>query len=211
MDSGPLEQRRATSWSRISSPSAAKMEAELGSALLLVTTSGGPPEVLLDRLHLRGPPTLVVLERADATRDRDLVEAGLHHRQQGSPRDLLQLEHDQGHGLVRDAYAWRRSPRMPAPREQPLGLHAFDGDVHGDVLVALVRDLALHSCTEPERVREDDPEPLPELLRVGESLPDLGAWMSKLHLLLDTVGRRRLHGASSSVVDHATRNRMVAC
>jgi hypothetical protein len=83
----------------------------------------GSVEIRLDRRHLRRTSLLVVAEGLRPPRERDPVEAGLHHRQQRAARDVRELEHNQRPGLTRHVLAGRVRTRMPAPRGQALGLH----------------------------------------------------------------------------------------
>src|SRR5262249_49511324 len=94
-----------------------------------------------------------------------------------------------------------RGARVPAPREQPLGLHALDRDVHGHVLVALVGDLAADARARREGVLENGSEPLAELLRVGERQPYFGAWVPESDLFLDAIRRGRAHLAAPRSAD----------
>src|SRR5712691_12302847 len=97
MGSGPPEQSRATSLSRVSSPSAANMGA--ASAMRVAFVLRG--DIALDVLDLRGPPLIVHAEGFGAAPWRDAVEARLDHRELGATRDLCQPKLDQRRRLVR--------------------------------------------------------------------------------------------------------------
>src|SRR5260370_21276198 len=88
MDIGPSSQRRPTRRRRVSSPNAAKSDAQsLGG------TSAGElrrmDDVLLNYLHHDAPTALVRAECLRATRQRDAIETGLGDGQHDAVADLL--------------------------------------------------------------------------------------------------------------------------
>src|SRR6266571_3052170 len=191
MDRGPSEPRRATSRRRVSAPRAAKTCAEPSRACARALARLA--NRLFDGLHLCGPTLVVHAIGLGAPRGRDPIEAGLHDREQGAGRDLLELEHDEGGRLGGIVYPGLHRVRMPAPGEHPRGLHALDGDVPRQVLVAPVGDLPLHAGPRGEGAGQVDAEPLAELLRIRERAPHPRAGCAQQELLFDAIGGARAH------------------
>src|SRR6185436_15285189 len=104
IDSAPPAHRTAIIRRRVSSPSAAKIGAELLSADFF--NAATPVAVLrrgdmaFDVLHLDVPAAAVHAEGVQPARFRYLVEAGLDHGQQRAAIDVLELELDECVGLL---------------------------------------------------------------------------------------------------------------
>src|SRR4026209_545139 len=81
IESGPPAQRRTTSFSRVSSPSAANTGA---TARTRAWAPGSAVDMALDVLGLAGPALAVHAESFVAPLRRDAVEARLAHREQGA-------------------------------------------------------------------------------------------------------------------------------
>src|SRR6476659_7595149 len=80
IESGPSALRRATSFTRVASPSAAKIGAASAS---LSAAELRPRDIALDVLDLAGPAVVVHAERFGAARQRNLVESGLGDGERG--------------------------------------------------------------------------------------------------------------------------------
>src|SRR5687767_2230300 len=134
MESGPSRPRRATSWSLVSSPSAAK----IGAALLARMSA---LDELLDELRLSLPTAFVHRERLRAALERDLVEPrfGDPEERFSSPCRGLELERDERRLFLRVIDALFDGGRMPAEREQALVLDAVHDEVEGSALERLLR------------------------------------------------------------------------
>src|SRR5580658_10800181 len=98
MERGPSSHRRATSWSRVSSPNAANTGADAFDDR--AATLGRMRQVFLDELRLGGPALVVHGKRLGAARDGDAIEAGLGDREQGAVRLLLEFEDDKRRRLA---------------------------------------------------------------------------------------------------------------
>src|SRR5262245_41899115 len=95
IESGPFADRRTSSRSRVSSPSAANSGA---ASRTCAATIGLACDMALNVLHLRGPPLAVHAERLVATVRRQAIEARLDDRELRSVRRLLEPELDQRRG-----------------------------------------------------------------------------------------------------------------
>src|SRR5688500_2409874 len=98
IDFAPLLHRKATSRSRVSSPSAANTGAALRNPALrsgALTRS----DMFLDVRHLCIPTLAVLAERTEAAVRRYGVEAGFHDGHQRTACRVLQLERHQRGGL----------------------------------------------------------------------------------------------------------------
>src|SRR5262245_5622040 len=186
---GPPALRRVTNRSRVGSPRAAKTGAarrSRASGSRALDRLGDMPS---DGLHLPSPTLVVHAVGLRAASRRDPVEAGLHHLEERAVRDLLEFEDHQRRGLLRVVDARLDGVGMPAPGEEALGLHALDGDVPRQVLVARVRDLPPRAGPRLEGdALELDPKPAAKLLRVRERPPHTGPRGAEQDLLLDPIG-----------------------
>jgi len=79
---------------------------------------------------LLGPALLIHAESGGATRQRKAIEAGLDHRESRAVGDVGEAECDEGGRLTRIVHGRLDRVGMPAVREQMLGLHLLDGDLH---------------------------------------------------------------------------------
>src|SRR5262245_55081363 len=110
MESGPSAHSRATIWSRVSSPSAAKIGAlscnaaeacgrkraegcrrRPGAAALRLR------DMASNVVDLFGPTAFVHPERLGAARHREVVEPGFHDRETCTTRHVFERELDEGH------------------------------------------------------------------------------------------------------------------
>src|SRR5246127_1134716 len=197
MDVGPLLQRRETSCSRVSSPSAANTGAEFtncGTVFRLRCLG----KVLLDELHDHTPALLVRLECVRATLQRDLIEAGFGYGQHHAVRNFFESENNESGRFVRVigvsfGWAW-----VPPKREKSLGFHAVNRDLKFYALVFLLSlghiginagsyDGGADTCSRSERTVEVHTEPRPNLFRVCQCVPNPFARRAQQDLLLDTV------------------------
>jgi hypothetical protein len=79
---------------------------------------------------------------------------------------------------------------MPAPRQEPLGLHALDPDLEDDVLVTGMSDPALRGLAGHERLAlQVHAEPAAELLGVGQRPPHACARRLEQDFAFDPIGR----------------------
>src|SRR6266508_1005138 len=211
MDMGPPAQSWVTSPRRVSSPSAAKTGAEpprpparlrpAGAfAPAVFSTCLGRPaglrrrgDIAFDRLHLKPPAFSVHPVRVRAARDGDPIEAGLHDGEHRAAGDLFELEDHPRGGFGRIVDTRLHRGRVPAPGEQPLGLHPLDGDVPRHVLVALVGDGPAHAGAWREGAFHFDGEPRAELRGVAEGAPHAGARDAQQNLPLDAIRAGRAH------------------
>src|SRR3954447_8344292 len=123
IDAGPPDSREM-SCSRVSSPRAAKIEADCRG----LARAG---KIAADIVDLPRPPRIILPIGLVPPGDRQPIEPGLGHRQAGALRYLLQLEYDQ---CCRFGRVFVRIPaRLPAPGEQPLWLHAFHQHLEGEM------------------------------------------------------------------------------
>src|SRR5258708_26888173 len=120
----------ATIRSRVSSPSAAKIGAELRSADLF---SPRCPVALLRRgdmafdvLHLDVPSAAVHAKRLQPARRRKVIAARLDDGDQPTAVDVLQLEDDQRARFLRVIDGGVHGAGMPPPRQDTLRLQALD-------------------------------------------------------------------------------------
>src|ERR1700730_7116001 len=144
IDIAPPAHSTAMRRNRVSSPSAANTGAAFRSAGVF-TEATLPPglgrcDMLLDVFQLHLPPFAIHPEHLQTTRDGYVVDAGLDDSQQRTPNSVLQLELHQRSGLARIVYLRVDRIRMPAPREQLLGLNLLDGHFHDDVFVPGMRN-----------------------------------------------------------------------
>src|SRR6266545_3872780 len=179
IDDGPRALSRPTSARRVGSPSAAKTDA---------ASSGVAANIARDALHLLGPATLVTAIGLQPPRERDAVEARLVDRQQHAITLRLEFEDDQRGRLVRVVMLDVVRVRVPAERDEPLGLDAVDGHLEWHVLPTRLEDLAAHDRAGRERAVEADAEPCAEALRVGHGLPDARLRCLEQDLFVDAIG-----------------------
>src|SRR5262245_27837935 len=163
IDSGPSTQSRATSASRVGSPSAANTGAL--SASFAATALRLLRDIALDVLHLLLPPALVHAEGFRATGERDAIEARLDDAEHRAAGLLFELELDERRRLRRVIDVRFDGARMPAETEQALGFDALHVHVHGDVFVARVENAAATRLALGEGALQLDAEPGSELLR----------------------------------------------
>src|SRR6266481_4342019 len=83
IDSGPLDESRTSSLSRVTSPSAAKRGA---ASRTCATSMASARDMAPDVLRLDAPSLGVHPERLVATPRREAIEAGLDHREQRALR-----------------------------------------------------------------------------------------------------------------------------
>src|ERR1041385_3199351 len=198
IESGPSALSRVTRRRRVSSPSAAKTGAispgpprnRGGGVRISRGGSGaGGADMALDGDHLLRPAVVVAPVRGRPAIRRERVEARLDNGQARPAVHLLQLEDDQ-RGRLPGVVDGLDAVGVPAPREEPLRLHALDLDLERQVLVAGVGDPALDARPGCERPLDGDAEPGTELPRVGQRLPDPCPRGAELDVLLDAVGGR---------------------
>src|SRR5258706_12816127 len=100
MDIGPASHRRETRRRRVSSPSAAKIDAEPASSVRLACVSA-LRKILLDQGGLHAPALFVRRERLRAALERNAIEAGFRDRQQDAAGRSVEREHDERGRLAR--------------------------------------------------------------------------------------------------------------
>src|SRR5689334_10312322 len=103
-----------------------------------------------DVLELLFPATGVRLVRRGAPGGRELRETGLDDLEERSAGDLLEPELDEARGLARVVRPPLHGEGMPAEREVRLRLDALHPGLHGEVLVARIRDRAGDACAGAE-------------------------------------------------------------
>src|SRR6266446_10657410 len=192
IDIGPPVHSRATRPRRVWSPSAAKTGAAPASS---AAWGRSPPssslarrrDILLARLHLKGPALPVHSICLGPARQRDLIEPGLYHGEHGAAGSVRELKDHEGGGLDRIVDAGLHGVRVPAPGEQPLGLHPLDGDVEHHVLVPRVGDRPAHMGARRKGALHLDAEPRAELRCVGERAPHSASRRAQQDLPLDAV------------------------
>src|SRR6185503_6412018 len=189
MDSGPREDSRTTSRSRVSSPSAANSGAASRTCDARTALAA---DIGFDVLELLGPTLVVAAVGLGSALRGQGVETRLDDGEQRTLRHLFEPELDEGGGLLGVVSIRLDGVRMPAKREQPLGLALLHQDVHSPVLVAGIGDAAAHALSSDEGSVEDGAEPGAELLGVGDGAPDARPRGAQHDLLLDAVGVR--HG-----------------
>src|SRR6185295_8983720 len=136
MDCGPSAHSRATSRSRVRSPSAANT----GAASVRLTALRRL-DMALDVARLLRPTPVVHPERLRAARRRDALEARLDDRESRALCHLLEAKLDQRRRLGRVVDLRVDRVRMPSVRKEPLGYDPFDEHFHGQVLVTGIGDL----------------------------------------------------------------------
>src|SRR5690349_19896344 len=99
MDASPALLNRATIRNPLSSPSAAKTEADPRAPRIDRAVAGR--EMPRDGLHLLRPASLVRPERRFTASGRERVEPRFDHAQQRAAGDGAELERDQGRGFLR--------------------------------------------------------------------------------------------------------------
>src|SRR6476646_7778718 len=132
IDSGPPAASRRSRRSRVSSPRAANSGAASATCAASIELAA---DMALDALHLLGPPCAVAAERIGAALGRKLIEAGFDHGEQRALCRLFPSDLDDRLGLGRVILFRIGRGRVPAEREELLGLHPFDVDSHRQVLV----------------------------------------------------------------------------
>src|ERR1700731_4204765 len=144
IDIAPPAHNTAMRRNRVSSPSAANTGAAFRSAGVFDEAAFAPAlgrfDMLLDVFHLYLPPFAIHPENLQTTRDGYVVDARLDYSQQRTPHRILQLELHQRSGLARIVYLRVDRIRMPAPRQQLLGLNLLNGHFHDDVFVPGMRN-----------------------------------------------------------------------
>src|SRR4029453_9555530 len=186
IDSGPSPERRETRPSRVSSPNAAKIEAELASSAFAFTLLV-LRKVLLDKGDDLRPAFFVRAEGLGAPLEGNPVEPRLRDRQQYAVVLLLERELDERRRFLRVVDARFHGIWVPTEREQAFGFDPLDDDVEGLAGVRLLgfRDLGVdlganHHAPQRfpdlERTVELHAEPASELLGVGNCLPHPRPW-----------------------------------
>src|SRR5262245_34232431 len=155
IDSGPLEASRTRSRRRVSSPSAANS----GAASLTCPVVGLAGDMAPDVLHLDRPAFGVHAERLVAATCGQPVEAGLDDGELRAFRRLLEPELDERRRLLRVVDLDVDRGRVPAEREEPLGVDLLDAHAERQVLVAGIGDLARDVLARGEARIELDAEP----------------------------------------------------
>src|ERR1700674_2345704 len=183
IDCGPPAHSRATSASRVSSPSAAKTGPARARPAVLALCGDMP----LDVLELLGPALVVHAEGLGAARGRYLVEARLGHGELRAAGDLLETELHESRRLARIVHAGLDRVRMPAVGEQALGIDPFDRYFHHQVLVARRSDFASNAGARRERALELHAKPGAKLLRVRDRAPDPRPLRAQNNLSFDAV------------------------
>src|SRR5262245_14461385 len=124
IESGPSAPSRATRRRRVWSPSAAKTGSVAVNAAAVARALPPLAKESLDVLCLFCPAFRVHAESLRATRQGDAVEARLHDSQLGAPGHVGELALDERRGLARVVVLRVDGVGVPAPREEPLALHA---------------------------------------------------------------------------------------
>src|SRR5262245_21300562 len=165
IERGGRSQSLATSFSRVSSPSAAKMRA--WTAFGATRTLRVLGDIGLDILHLRGPTALVHPEGLEAPVAGKLVESRLGHRERGADRRLFQPEFDEGGRFRRVIHLGIDGSGMPGKGKEPLRLHFFHLGRKLDVLVTRISDVAMGRFPRNKGALQFDAKPLAEFPVVG--------------------------------------------
>src|SRR5207302_8933959 len=123
IDRGPSELSRATSASRVSSPSAANIGAARATSRVLPLYR----DISRDVRELLRPARVVHPECLGTPCQRDAIGACMEHGELGASRDFLELVFDQGGRFTRVVHfeivpAWK-----PAIRNRARRLHSLDG------------------------------------------------------------------------------------
>src|SRR5512133_4210963 len=95
--SGPLAQRRTSRPRRVAAPRAAKSGA---ASFSRAGERASARDMAFDPGQLARPPGIVHAEGLVAPVRGQLVEAGLHHLEQGAIPSRLEVELHEGHGLL---------------------------------------------------------------------------------------------------------------
>src|SRR5262245_23966012 len=203
IDSGPSFDRRETRRRRVSSPNAAKTDAESDSSAI-ARALAGMGQMFLDERNDHAPSFLVRAERLGAARERNAIEAGLDHGEQDAVYAVFQRERDQRRRLARVVDVLLMGEGMPAERKDALRFDRLDGDFERQ---AFVRFLGLrhvgidrgrgddpsHERSLGGRAPEFDAEQGPDLPDGGERAPDSRPRRPKGDLLLDPIANRNTH------------------
>src|SRR6202789_1946963 len=192
MDIAPPAHSTAMSRSLISSPSAANSGAQLRSGLFAGAALRFG-DMLFDIHQLFIPSRSVQAKCCCTPRRRNFIETGFHDAEFHAPLDVLELEDDQGRGLLRIVDGRIDGARMPAPGQQSLRNDAFYEHLHHEVLVAGIRYLPFHgpACGEGFAF-EIDAEPSAKFFRVRQCAPDSRSRRLQQNLSFNAV-RRCVH------------------
>src|SRR6516165_5250607 len=191
IERGSASHSFATSNSRVSSPSAAKIGAQtwrLPDARLALLRN-----VVFNVLHLLRPAAVIPAERLEPPVVRELIEARLRDHKQCSVCSLLESKFDQCSWFAR-IVRWRvrflKGLGMRPPEgKEPLGLHLLDERLPSDVLIARVGNLAPRDLAQDERAIQLDAEPLAEFPIVCQRAPHLRRRRLQFNALFDPVAR----------------------
>src|SRR5512134_44143 len=156
IEAGPPVQSRDTRRSRVASPSAANTGAECFSAVLAPAALRRLVDMLLDVPHLLVPAAAILTEGLRALVGRNMLEAALDDGQHRAFGSLLERACHQRRRLVGVVLARLHGAGNPAPREEPLRLHAVDHDVEPEMRVCGMPDRSRHARARRERALHVD-------------------------------------------------------
>src|SRR5687768_3736818 len=156
MDSGPSAQRRATTCSRVGSPSAAKTGADSRSS---TATALRAFDMVLEVLDLLGPAAFVLAERLAAAIRRQRVEPRFGDGEARAAGRVCERKFDERGRLGGVVLGCVHVVRVPPEGEAALRLHPLDADLDGQVLVAGKGGAAAHGGALGELTLETGPEP----------------------------------------------------
>src|SRR5262249_40343291 len=202
IDCGSPALSRASTDSRVASPSAANTNARAFSALARAppedALSRRLPDMLFDILHLHSPAGVVHAQCLVAAFCRDSVEARFDHAQQGPGRGLLQRKLDQCRLLAGIVVALVLRVGMPGEREQPLGLHLLDHRLPAILLMARIGDLPARDLAWHERPLQPHAEPATEFAMISQRPPDPGHRGLEFDGFFEAIGHMQPPGCSLS-------------